>query len=181
MSYVKHDVERGLRSTKLDRFQTAFCATPFPPSFPPPFLFNFHAIFTRESLPSLASYIRPTREAFGKLGFLLSLLMSSDQQLPVIERPVRTIVTPWSGITWAYYVGCNCTVDVITTRYLLCPDLSFRYYRTGPFYGNGLISYERTYISFYFSLIRPHICLALFLNNILCAAEGSLFLYIDVE
>lgn len=137
MSYVKHDVERGLRSTKLDRFQAAFCA---------PLLFNFHAIFTRESLPSLASYIRPTRGAFGKLGFLLSLLMSGDQQLQVIERPVRTIVTPWSGITWAYYVGCNCTVDVITTRYLLYPDLSFRYYRTEPFYGNNLISFEQTYI-----------------------------------
>jgi len=67
MTYVKHIVERG---TKLDRFQAAFCAS---------FLFNFHAIFTRESLPSLAFYICQTRGAFGKLGFLLSLLMSSDQ------------------------------------------------------------------------------------------------------
>lgn len=133
MSYVKHVVERGLRSTKLDCFQAAFCV--------PLYLFNIHAIFTRESLPSLASYIRPTREAFGKLGFLLSLLMSGDQQLPVIERPVRTIVTPWSGITWAYYVGCNCTVDVITTRYLLCPDLSIRYYRTGDLFTATVTSY----------------------------------------
>lgn len=44
-----------------------------------PFLFNSHAIFTQESLPSLAFYIHQTRGAFGKLGFLLSLLMSSDQ------------------------------------------------------------------------------------------------------
>lgn len=67
MTYVKHIVERG---TKLDRFQAAFRA---------PFLFNSHAIFTRESLPSLVFYIHQTREAFGKVGFLLSLLMSSDQ------------------------------------------------------------------------------------------------------
>lgn len=137
MSYVKRDIER-LHSTKLDHFQVAFCA---------PSLFNFHAIFTRESLPSLAFYICPTREAFGKLGFPPFITYVRRPAAPGYRAPdIRTIVTPWSGITWAYYVDCNCTVDVITTRYLLCPDLSFRYYKTGPFYGNSLTSFEQTYI-----------------------------------
>lgn len=67
---------------------------------------------------------------------------------PVIERLVRTIVTPWSGITWAYYVSCNCTVDVITTRCLCAFALPFAIMRT-----NSLWPWTILHFSFIFYLL----------------------------
>lgn len=63
---------------------------------------------------------------------------------PVIERLAKTIVTPWSGITWAYYVGCNCAIDVITTR-CLC---AFPIMRTDSLWPWTILHFSLTYFSF---------------------------------
>jgi len=111
MTYVKHIVERG---TKLDRFQAAFCAF---------FLFPCH--FYTRVIAFVGFLYLPDERSIRKTRFPLFITYVQRPVAPVIERLVRTIVTPWSGITWAYYVGCNCTVDVITTRCLCAFALGF--------------------------------------------------------
>ena len=119
MTYVKHIVKRG---TKLDHFQAAFCVSPFfsPPT---PFLHESHclrwsSISTRRE--------KHSENSVSSFHYLCPATSSS----PVIEQLVKTIVTPWSGIIWAYYVGC--TVDVITTVALYI-RFRFCYYKNELF------------------------------------------------
>lgn len=90
-----------------------FCA-PLLFTTPTPFLHESHCLPRSPVSSSDERSIRKTR-------FLSFITYVQRPATPVIERLVRTIVTPWSGITWAYYVGYNCTVDVITTRCLCVP------------------------------------------------------------
>jgi len=107
MNYVKHDEVFAAQSWTASR-QHFVCS--------PSFQLLRH--FYTRVIAFFGLLHPPNERSIRKTQFPPFITYVQRPVAPVIERLVRTIVTPWSGIAWAYYPGCNCTVDVITTRCL---------------------------------------------------------------